>query len=215
MPIARGEDWGVPGALAPDAPVAPDDAGLVAALGPRLGTGPSSGPPPEAGVTGGDLHRTLGSPRHDEADLRAGRGIRFPMDLAVATLRPSEGPALRRRFCAHLIAVEGGGALFRHRTVVVMNGAFVGRDNLGPRAHPNDGRLDVTDGRLRWWDRRRARGRMPHGAHLPHPDLAVRRVRELVVEFGRPATVRLDGVEVGTFAALEVAVEPDAVVVVA
>jgi hypothetical protein len=215
VPIARGEDWGVPGPLAPDAPVAPDDAALVAALGAGTGTGSPQGPPPEVGLTGGDLHRSLGSPRHDEADLRAGRGIRFPMDLAAATLRPAGGPALRRRFCAHLVAVEGGGALFRNRTVVVMNASFLGRDNLGPRAHPNDGRLDVTDGRLRWWDRRRARSRMPTGTHVPHPDLAVRRVRELAVEFARPATVRLDGVEVGTFTALEVVVEPDAVVVVA
>ena len=215
MPIARGEDWGVPGPLAPDAPVAPDDAGLVAALGAAAGRELPPGPPPEVGLTGGDLHRSLGSPRHDEADLRAGRGVRFPMDLAVATLRPPRGPALRRRFCAHLIAVEGGGPMFRHRTVVVMNAAFVGRDNLGPRAHPDDGVLDVTDGRLNWWDRRRARARMPSGTHLPHPDLAVRRVRELAVEFGRPATVRLDGVAVGAFTALEVAVEPDAVVVVA
>ena len=29
-----------------------------------------------------------------------------------------------------------------------MNGTFAGFHDLGPRAHPNDGRLDVVDGVL-------------------------------------------------------------------
>lgn len=76
-----------------------------------------------------------------------------------------------------------------------MNAAFRGAENLAPRGHPNDGRLDLIDGQLAsHLDRRRAHKRTYAGSHVPHPNLEETRVRdisisnetELYVELTRP-----------------------------
>lgn len=210
MTIRRGAPWGEPGALADDGVVLDSDA----AAADLLGGGPEAGAGPvEVGVVGGDLHRTLGAPRHDEADLRAGRGTRFPVDLGLVDLTRPDGTVERRRFLAHLVA--GGARLWSGRTLVVMNASFLGEANLGPRAHPNDGLLDVTEGSLRWTDRRAAARRATTGTHLPHPDLRERRTASYRFESDRPVHVRLDGRDAGTALVLDIRCEPDAAVVVA
>ena len=60
MGVRRGSPWGVPGALAAGAPVVDTDADLVEAVTDAV----SRGEMPEVGLTGGDLHRSLGSPQH-------------------------------------------------------------------------------------------------------------------------------------------------------
>lgn len=210
MTIRRGRDWGAPGPLAPGAPVVDTDAALVRAVLPAV----EAGHPMEVGLVGGDLHRTLGSPRHTVAELRAGEGMRLPVDLAEVVLHRPDGTEDRTWFCAHLVAMEARGPLFAGRTVVLMNAAFRGGDNLGPRAHPGDGLLDVTDGRLGWWERRLARARLATGSHLPHPGLQVARRASVELTFAAPARVTLDGNEAGSAVALEVACRRDAVTVV-
>lgn len=214
MTIRKGEAWGDAGALTPDAPVFDSDAEAAAWLQtlPAAGEGTTIG---ELGLLSGDLHRTLGSPRHDEADLRAGRGMRFPVDVGVVEFVDAAGTAHTRLFLAHLVATtDPGGRLWRGRTVVAVNAAFVGDDNLGPRAHPNDGRLDVTDGALDWRERRQARTRAPLGAHVPHPALSERRTRELVVETDSPVLLRLDGREAATTSRFVLRCLPDAATIV-
>jgi diacylglycerol kinase family enzyme len=134
--------------------------------------------------------------------------MRFPIDLVHARLDDED-----HWFVAHLVAARG--AWFRHRTVIVMNAAFVGSANLGPRAHPGDGLVDVTDGRLGRSDRWAARSRLGSGTHLPHPDLATRRAASYEVELAVPTPVRIDGELVGSFRSVRVDVEPDALVIVA
>jgi hypothetical protein len=209
--IRKGEAWGVAGALSDAAPVHADDASAASWLQTAL----DDGAPVEVGLVGGDLHRTLGAPRHDEADLRAGRGMRFPVDVGVVEYHDADGAVRQVLFLAHLIAfVDARARRWRGRTIVAMNAAFVGEDNLGPRAHPNDGRLDVTDGALTWRARRQAEARAPLGAHVPHPDLGERRVRELTVEADTPMLLRLDGREVATTSRFELRCLPDAATIV-
>lgn len=207
MTIRKGEDWGAPGPLASDAPVADDDAEAAALL-------QASWPaptPPEIGLLGGDLHQTLGEPHHDEDDLRAGRGMRLPMD--AGTVRLDGGEPLV--FVAHLIALENPRrGWWSTRTVTVLNGSFAEGANLGPRAHPNDGRLDLTDGTLPRGQRRAGRRRALTGTHVPHPDLDVARIRDRTIESEVPLRVRLDGVDVGSARRLEISCHPDAWTVV-
>jgi hypothetical protein len=201
--IRKGQDWGEPGALAPHAPVADDDAEAAALLqaGWPLPT------PIEIGVLGGDLHQTLGEPHHDEDDLRSGRGMRLPMDAGSVVLDSGE-PVL---FVAHLVAqARPGRGWWNGRTVVVTNGSFVEGANLGPRAHPNDGRLDLTDGELPRGQRRTGRRRALTGTHVPHPDLSEARITERVIESEVPLHVRLDGRPVGTARRLDLRCHPDA-----
>jgi hypothetical protein len=204
MTIRKGQDWGEPGALAPGSPVADDDREAAELLERLLAP---EGPQPEIGILGGDLHVTLGEPHHDESDLRAGRGMRLPMDLG--TVRIDDGEPLV--FVAHLVATaRPNGRLWSSRTVTVLNGSFAGPYNLGPRAHPNDGRLDVTDGQLPRSQRRAGRRRALTGTHVPHPDLSERRTANHVIESTTPLHVRLDGRSVGSGRRLEITCHADA-----
>ncbi len=111
---------------------------------------------PALGLLGGDLCRTLGG-LGDEADLRSAEAMSFPIDLGVAEL---DGE--RHWFVAHVIARR---SWWRGRAVAAMNAQWLGDWDLGPRAHPDDGLLDVTDGVL-------PRGRPAQGPPAPphgHP----------------------------------------------
>ncbi len=212
MTIEKGQPWGSPGPLAEDAPVVAEDRAAAVLVAADLAAGRTPG---EIGLLGGDLHRSLGAPRRTAEALRAGEGTRFPLDVGVVEL---DGRA--DVFVAHLVATEDrSGRLWRGHTVILVNGSFVGPLDLGPRAHPNDGRLDLTEGSLPRGQRRAGRRRARTGTHLPHPDLRARPVRsyEVVaaeVGRGRPLHVWLDGHHVGRFAELSVECRPDAVTVV-
>ncbi|MFV0315774.1 MAG: hypothetical protein ACK5O2_02285 [Microthrixaceae bacterium] len=210
MTIRRGEDWGARGPLAKGAPLVRTDAEVVPAIDRQR-----IGDPPEVGLLGGDLHRTLGSPVHSEAELRSGEAMRLPIDLVEVILHTPDGQTIEERFCAHLVATAGDGRLFETQTYVAMNGSFIADANVGPRAHPNDGLVDITSGVLARRDRRAARRRLSTGTHLPHPDLDTARVRSDSVSFDRVRRVSLDGRE--PFDAVGLALEciPDALVVVA
>ena len=210
MTIRRGEDWGEHGPLAASAPVCHDDASAAAAL-----SSPTQGAAgvPEVGLVGGDLHRTLGGPSRGETELRTGMGVRYPVDLIEVEATAPDGSVTLHTGLAHLEV--RGRRRFAGHTVVVMNAAFVGPSNLGPRSHPNDGSLDVTQGSLprrAWKDGQR---RTLTGTHVPHPDLAESRVAELVVEDVGKVGWWLDGVRMPPATRLAVRCRPDAAVVVA
>ena len=215
MTIRPGEEWGAPGRLAADAPLAADDRAARAHLQRRLEELGAELERPgafgELGLLGGDLHRTLGSPAHDAEDLRAGRGTRFPVDLGLA--RVGERDLV---FLSHLVAHPSPRLRWwSRRTVAVLNGSYVGEFDLGPRAHPNDGRLDLTDGQLPLGQRRQGRRRALSGSHVPHPDLTTRRGAHFEVHHDRPLHLWLDGEQVGAATDIEIRCLPDALVVVA
>ena len=210
MTIRKGEDWGEHGPLAAGAPVCPDDVTAAAALAAQTTAGTAM---PEVGLVGGDLHQTLGGPSRGETELRTGMGVRYPVDLIEVEATAPDGTVTLHTGLAHLEV--RGRRRFAGHTVVVMNAAFVGPSNLGPRAHPNDGRLDVTQGSLprRVWKDGERRART--GTHVPHPDLAESRVHELVVDDVGKLGWWLDGVKMPTAVRLVVRCRPDAAVVVA
>lgn len=245
--IRKGEDWGAPMALPAKAPVFGNDRALARAYTATLTSqqrpsfdeladlAASVGEKAVFGLTGGDLHRTLGSPSRTAQELVAGTGIGFEMDVGlVELLEPSRGHGLEpagtesvgqvsvgRVFVAHMEA-RTGRSRFAGLTVIAMNAAFIGGDNLGPRAHPGDGLIDLTMGQLGLWDRLRATRRQRVGTHLPHPDLQERRRRlhdvgELIP--GEPAeqaemTVVCDGEPLGRRRLGRVACVPAAMTVV-
>ncbi len=207
MSIRKGESWGEPGPLAPDAPVFDSDRAAGEFLS-GLPSWTTSDGRPEIGLTGGDLHRSLGAPRHDAVVLRSGSGVRFPVDLGVVEL-----DGRRDVLVAHLVATEHrSGRLWAGPTWIIVNGSFVGPYDLGPRAHPGDGRFDLTEGSLPAGQRRTGRARARTGTHVPHPDLTTRRVTTF--ELDGPHHVWLDGAPMGRVAGLRVECIPDAVTVV-
>jgi diacylglycerol kinase family enzyme len=163
-------------------------------------------PLPVLGLVGGDLWRTLGgSGLPDPERLRSDAAVTFPVDLGEVVV---DGQT--KLFVAHLVAHS---RTWR-RTVVAMNAEWRGNWDLGPRSHPNDGLLDVYDARLIWSDLPKVRARLPTGSHLPHPDIAQRRVAAYQVEFERPILVELDGTAIGRCRTLSLRLLPDALTVV-
>ncbi len=153
-------------------------------------------------MDGGDLLRTLGG--------GAGHGVAtlaYPVDLLRVTLDGN----LVVAGVAHVIARH---FMWRGEFAAAMNAAWLGERYLGPRAHPNDGLVDVTFGRLGWQQRLLARRRVRTGAHLPHPDLTMVRRAHWEHQFSRSLPVYVDGVAVGTTQRIAVDVEPDAGVIV-
>lgn len=201
MGIRRSGDWGRPGVLPDGGVVVHSDAEARAVVEAARRRGE---PVPVLGLAGGDLCRTLGG-TGDTGRLRDS-GHTVSCDLGSVLL---DGRI--HWFCAHLVARH---SWLAGRALVVMNAAFLGRWNLGPRAHPGDGLLDVSDGSLPLVQRLAAWRRLHSGTHLPHPAISTRRVAAFSTDFERPVPVLLDGVRVGKARNVVVRVESDALTVV-
>ena len=202
MTIAKGRPWGAPGALPADGVVVHTDAEArhVVESARRAGT-----EIPVLGLLGGDLCKTLGG-LGSEARLRSDEAMTFPVDVGRLELDGSP-----HWFVAHAIA---RGPLWLGRAVAVMNAEWLGEWDLGPKAHPDDALLDVTDGTLPLGDLLKARKRVRLGTHLPHPALQTSRVAQLDLTLDRARTIRLDGERIGRSRRLQIEVEPDALHVV-
>ncbi len=159
---------------------------------------------PVLGLAGGDLCRTLGG-GGDLARLRDGGSV-LTCDLGSVLL---DGRI--HWFTAHLVARR---SWLSGRVLVVMNAAFLGRWNLGPRAHPGDGLLDISDASLPLRQRLAAWRRLPTGTHLPHPAISTARRATFSTSFEHPVPVLLDGVPAGRAQRITVRVESDALTVV-
>lgn len=203
MTVKKGEPWGAPGPLPAEGVIVRSDAEARAVL---TEARRNKAPFPALGLLGGDLCRTLAGPG-DADRLRSSEAMTFPIDLGEVLL-----DGRLHLFVAHLVVRRRA---WQGRAVVAMNAAWLGDLNLGPKAHPNDGLLDVTEGALGWRERLEARRRARVGAHLPHPQLELRRTKAATFRFDRPAPVRLDGELVGSFRDISVRVEPDGFRVVA
>jgi diacylglycerol kinase family enzyme len=200
--VERGTAWGSPGRLPDDGVVVHDDRDARAVIEDHRR---HNEPLPVLGLLGGDLARTLGG-SGDAARLRSSSAMTFSVDVGAALV-----DGRLHWFVAHLVARR---SWWRGRVVAVMNAQWLGRYDLGPRAHPGDGLLDVTDADLSLSDRLKARRRLPVGTHVPHPGIATRRVAAWQTDFDPPLDVWLDGDAIGRTRQLSVRVEPDALTVV-
>ncbi|MDZ7732457.1 MAG: hypothetical protein U5R31_04490 [Acidimicrobiia bacterium] len=180
MPVRRGESWGGPGRLPEGAVVVRSDAEARSVVEAHRRENRSL---PVLGLLGGDLCRTLGG--------RGTRTVCATVRRPVATV--DVGSALldgrQHWFVAHLVARR---SWLRGRVFVAMNAEWFGSWSLGPRAHPNDGLVDISDGSPSLGDRLRARRRLPTGTHLPHPEIRTERTGALQRTFDPPLPVWLD-----------------------
>ena len=202
MTVRRGELWGEPGGLPAGGVVVHNDAEARAVVEAARRAGERV---PALGLLGGDLCRTVGG-TGDESRIRSPGGVRLPADLGEVLL-----DGRLHWFVAHLVARH---AWWRGRAWLAMNAEWLGRWDVAPRAHPNDGVLDVLEARVPPGERLKVRSRLVHGTHLPHPAITVRRAAAAQTSFPRPVPVRLDGELVGSFRTVSVRVEADAVTVV-
>ncbi len=203
MTIRRGEAWGRAGPLPEDGVIVGSDAEARAVVERFRRAGEA---PPPLGLLGGDLCRTLGG-RGDEARLRTDEATRAVVDLGSVLV-----DGRQHWFVAHLVARR---SWWRGPVVAAMNAQWLGRWDVAPRSHPNDGRLDVLVATLSWRDRTKAWRRLPQGTHVPHPAIAEHRTAAHQIDLRPPCSVWLDGERVAPRArALSIRIEPDALTVV-
>lgn len=199
MTIRRGEDWGTVVTRPVDARIATTDAELAEFV--------AAGDGRPVVVSGGDVFRTLGSPTAGASALC------LPVDLISV-----EAGGMNFTAIAHVVLRRPGRlGWWRGPLVAAMNAQYVGRWDVAPRAHPNDGRFDavVVDEsmgpRARW----QARRRLPTGSHVPHPAISVTRQTDATYTFDRPVAVFVDGVRCATAATVSIRLDPDAATVYA
>jgi hypothetical protein len=199
--VERARDWGCREPQPSGLIAVPDDAAASRLVGEAWASG---APLPPVGLLGGDLRRTLGGGERVE---RLGAEVAvFCIDVGLVDLGGREWP-----FVSHVVARR---RWWSGELLAVMNAEFLGRWDVAPRSHPNDGRLDVIHAvDLRVGDRWKAWRRLPTGTHVPHPRLAVQRTAAARIALQRRRPVRVDGVVVGSFAEIAVRVEPDALTV--
>lgn len=196
MTIKKGESWGEPATAPAGALPTASDREISLALDAARRAGD---PFPEIIITGGDMGRTLaatGTPQN-----------RFTIDVGEALV-----DGLHHYFVAHVIVQPGGGW---RKAITVMNAQWCQGWNLGPKGHPNDGRLDVSEFSLQLFEWRKVRARLGTGTHVPHPRIETRRTAAVSFEFPKPTPVMVDGVALTKAKTLALRVIPDALTVYA
>lgn len=204
MPIRKGEAWGAPAPSTGTVFMAGGDRELALSAYDHW----QRHEPLTASVATGDLLATVGLEKPRPVEQR----WRFSVDLGLLSATDARGTEHQIPFVSHVIA---GRMLGRGEMAVVMNTPLImtrwlGPLRLGPRAHPNDGVIDVTVGSLPWRQRVEAARRARTGSHLPHPDLRTVRAAQWRHTFARPVSVRVDADPVGSYRRLEASVVPDA-----
>lgn len=195
MTIRKGEEWGRVGPAPVGLVVVASDAELFRVL---------NGSPvvTAVGLRTGDLARTLGVGDYPDRFAHGSDVVVAPIDVGVAT---HDGGT--HRFVCHAVARR---SWWRGPIVGAFNAQFLGTWDVAPRAHPNDGFLDVVEVdramgvRQRW----AARRRLPTASHIPHPNIRTRRARQAEWTFTEPMDLWLDGVAVGRTRTLRVGIEP-------
>jgi len=199
MTIRRGDCWGEPLSGGVEAKKVSDDHQLAveaqaAHRGGDIGI---------FSLSHGDVAHSLGFTPATERQ--------HPMAYGFDLGRVSLDSGLVAPFVAHCVARGFG---WTGQGAVAMNTGWYGRWYLGPKAHPNDGLLDITWGTLPFRQALLAWRRAKTGTHLPHPELKTRRTSRWQYEFERPKGVWVDGVRVGKSRTILVEVIGDAFTVV-
>jgi hypothetical protein len=199
--IEKGQAWGSSGPLPPDGVVVRTDAEARSVVERARR---DREPIPVLGLLGGDLCRTVGG-AGDETRLQSGEAMSLPVDLGSVLI-----DGRLHWFVAHLVARK---RWWRGRIFVAMNAEYLGRWDVAPRGHPNDGLLDTFEVTMSVGDRLKARSRLPLGTHLPHPQIKQQRVSAVQVDVDG-LDVWLDGELIGPAQTLSIRVEPDALLCV-
>ncbi|CAB5120950.1 unannotated protein [freshwater metagenome] len=200
MTIRRGSDWGRLGTPPEDLPSARSDREIGEHLGNGLNT---------IRLCGGDMFATLGGSTSESPTP----SLELPIDVMQISFKHSRDSELKIRVASShcvLRAINARGGWFRGSSVAVMNAQYLGKWDVAPRGHPNDGRVEVleVDARMSVRQRMIARLRMKTGTHLPHPDISVKSVSEFTWS-GSALTMWIDGAKIGVVQFVEIQVMKD------
>ena len=160
-------------------------------------------------VGGGDIYTTLGSPAFVSA---ADECTLLPMDALQVEILLSDAS---EKSCTAASSIEIGSLVspFKSaRFICVTNGGIVSSRNFAPRAHPNDGRLDIMQiaETMSFRDRLTAKKKALTGTHVPHPSISLRQDETFGAKrSGEREKLRIDGVTVANWIEVSVSIVPD------
>ena len=103
---------------------------------------------------------------------------------------------------------------WRGPIILAANAQWLGRWDAAPRAHPNDGLLELITADPPTGDRLKVRSRLRTGTHVPHPDIRVERTAATQLEFEPPRQAFVDGRPCGSVRRVSLRLEPDALTVI-
>ena len=175
MTIKRGQDWGLPAEAGGADQFAANDKELRAIVETNYR---NQAPIPVVGLTGGDLWRALGAPAGGHRRLQSKEARQVSIDVIDVSLGDKNYIAV-----AHIFFL---GSWWRGPVTAVMNSEWRGRWRVAPRAHPNDGWLDLLAGDLPIRQRFLLRERLITGDHLPNSAIRSGPIKEFCQEFSRP-----------------------------
>ena len=199
MPIERGKDWGTPAPPGFVDAVATTDAEVRQIVENSWAKGVEI---PPIGILGGDLWRALGAPVGGMQRIQSREARMVPLDAAQVQIGNRHCVSVAHVFC---LKHWWAGPI-----IAVMNSEWREKWRVAPRAHPNDGQLELLEGDLPIKQRWIARKRLRTGDHLPHASITTRRVTELDRTFVRPFPIYVDGVNEGHHRSISIKVVPDA-----
>ena len=203
MTIKRGQDWGLPAEAGGADQFAANDKELRAIVETNYR---NQAPIPVVGLTGGDLWRALGAPAGGHRRLQSKEARQVSIDVIDVSLGDKNYIAV-----AHIFFL---GSWWRGPVTAVMNSEWRGRWRVAPRAHPNDGWLDLLAGDLPIRQRFLLRERLITGDHVPNSAIRSGRIKEFSQELSRPTRAILDGVDEGRHDSVSLKIRPDALTVI-
>lgn len=135
-------------------------------------------------VTCGDMWRTIGSEKR--AVVGGERAMCLPIDIMKVEFRLEDESLVSKIAVSHVVLRSSNirGGWLRGSLTIAANAQFIGRWDVAPRGHPNDGRVEITqvDEAMSLRQRLTARSRLSTGSHLPHPSIQTKSVKNFVWE---------------------------------
>lgn len=192
--ITRGEEWGTP--------TKRTGADIMVNGDIELAQSPTDS---RLIVVGGDIAHSLGNPT---PPLMGAECTEVPIDALHVLITFRDGTTSSRIASSHVMI----GQWLRGRLICISNGGFIGRKNVSPRAHPNDGFFDVLtiESSMGMQQRIRARHRSVLGTHVPHPLAETRRATMLEFSAASDAEkLSVDGKRIRSWSTVEVEIVAD------
>ena len=205
MTIQRGRDWGDYVQRPSGLQLVADDSKAEEFLDEHL---PNASQPIELAILKSEVARALGitGPKVENNEM-----LRTEFDVVEATFKlANHDNLLRRYFLGHAFIRT---SWFRGKCVGVLNSSFVGHRDWAPRAHPNDGKIDVVelDESMSVRQRLAAYKLMKTGSHLPHPGILYRQLTQYSTDCSNLPILFIHGRRIGFVEICSFRVVPDAV----
>ena len=191
--IRRGEAWG-------HATVMPDKVNDVDSDA-SLGSSDASEP---VFVSHGDIARSIGNPSRPPSGSDC---TEISIDAMKCTILKTEVGDIVVNAASSIVV----GSFWKGRNVIVSNAGWLKNSNVAPRAHPNDGVVEVLNlsSSMSLRQRALARRKMLTGTHLPHPEISMSRESSFRIDRTKNEKLMIDGIRIPNWSEISIEVVPD------